>query len=286
MSRHSLLVLLLLSLCAGTATTTLSASAPPSPEEFKELLRRYNAGERSIAPQRKQLPNGAEQFNRAVQIHSRNEATSAELKEAAKLYQEALQAGISQAGTNLALLYLEGRGVKKDVKKALKLLSEASAKNDTQADMALARLYLNGTEVKRDEKKGEALLAKAVKSGNPGAVTMQAEYREWKKKNQQAMKEYQELLKKVQMTPVTPGSPQPLQILPQTGLAPAARQLPVIPGQAYISGRQPPMPNFLATVPAQPQRQPPPLEVIPPGGLPPLVNAPAPAVSGAPPQAR
>lgn len=253
-------------LLGGMPRHSAAETRTPTPEEFKELVRRYNEGGRVAVPQRQQLPKGAEQFNRAVQIHSRTNASAAELKEAAGLYQTALDAGIAQAGTNLALLYLEGKGVRKDVKKALKLLTDASARNDTQADLTLARLYLNGTDVKRDEKKGEALLAKAVKSGNPNAVRMQAEYREWKKKNQQAMKEYQELLKKVKMTPVTPGLPQPLQILSQGGLPPTSLQFPVIPGYAYLSGRQPAMPNFLAATP-QPsrQQQPQPLNLFPTG---------------------
>jgi hypothetical protein len=211
------------------------------------MVRKYSETGGTPALQRQpQIPKGAEQFNKAVAIHTKKNPSAKELKEAAGLYQAASNAGIPQASTNLALLYLEGKGVKKDVNKALTLLNSASAKNETQADIALARLYLTGKDVKKDEKKGEALLNKAVKAGNPNAAKILAEYREWKKKNELAMKEYQELMKKVQLTQVKPGgnSLQPLQILPQTptGLlfpytAPQL-QFPVIPGYSYISTSQ------------------------------------------------
>jgi len=113
--------------------------------------------------------------------------------------------------------------------------------NETQADLALARLYLNGTDVKRDEKKGEALLNKAVKAGNQNAVKMLAEYKEWKKKNDLAMKEYQELLKKVQMNQVQPGGS--VQVVPQQP-AMAASTFPVIPGYTYLADRKAPLPDF------------------------------------------
>jgi hypothetical protein len=113
--------------------------------------------------------------------------------------------------------------------------------------VALARLYLTGTDVKKDEKKGEALLNKAVKAGNQNAAKILAEYREWKKKNELAMKEYQELMKKVQLTQNKPGAPgamPPLQLFPQSPptlpypyKAPEL-QFPVIPGYTYVAASQ------------------------------------------------
>jgi TPR repeat protein len=258
-------------LSTAVITMTLLSFAPlssaenrtPTPEEFKELVRKYNeSGASPVLQRQPQLPKGAEEFNRAVALHTKKNPSAKELKEAAALYQTALDAGIVQASTNLALLYLDGKGVKKDVKKALTLLNSASAKNETQADLTLARLYLNGTDVKRDEKKGEALLNKAAKTGNPNATKMLADYKEWKKKNELAMKEYQELMKKMQLTQVKPGgtSLQPLQIMPQP---PAALQFPVIPGYAYVSDRKPSMPNFLAPQPQKPLQ---PLNILPQGG--------------------
>jgi len=171
----------------------------PTPEEFKPLIRQYNASGTFIAPQpTRHIPKSVEQFNRAVTLHTGKNPSARDLKEAAVLYQAASEAGMPQAETNLALLYLEGKGVKKDVRKALALLNAASAKNNSQADIALARLYLIGKDVPKDEKKAESLLNKAAKVGNQNAVKMLAEYKEWKKKNDLAMKQYQDLMKQVQ----------------------------------------------------------------------------------------
>jgi len=221
-----------------------------------------------MAPlQPRQAPAHVEQFNRAVSLHTGKNPTARDLKEAAALYQAAADAGIAQAATNLALLYLEGKGVKKDVKKGVALLNSASAKHETQADIALARLYLTGTDVKKDEKKGEALLNKAAKAGNQNAVKMLAEYKEWKKKNELAMKQYQDLMKQVQAAQNKPGTPvamPPLELFPQSLAvrAPSAIAFPVIPGYGYVSDRKPALPNFLA---ASPQLPPQPFTILPQG---------------------
>jgi len=245
-----------LTLCTMTTAAPCAENRAPSPEEFKQILRQYNETGGLRTPQRQQLPKGADEFNRAAALQTKKGVTPAELKEAAKLYQTAVDAGIGPAGTNLALLYLDGKGVKKDVKKALSLLQFASKKNDSQADVVLARLHLIGKDVPRDEKKAESLLNKAVKAGNQNAVTTLAEYREWKKKNEQAMKQYQELLKSVKVAPGAGQPPQPFQIIPPAG-PPASIPFPVIPGYEYVAGIKPPMPNFLAPVarPTPPQAQ-------------------------------
>lgn len=230
-------VLMLLFYSGGLALA--AETRVPTPEEFKEQVRQYNEsgrfpGSQPARPVRAPVPLAVEQFQRAVSLHSKRNAIPSELKEAASLYQAASDAGMPQASANLALLYLEGKGVKKDAKKAVSLLNMASKKNIPQADMMLARLYLTGKDVKRDDKKGEWHLNKAAKTGDQNAVKMLAEYKEWKKKNEQAMKQYQELLKKAQIemdksraSSIT--APQPP--LPWA-------QFPVIPGQAYLGMNQ------------------------------------------------
>ena len=133
--------------------------------------------------------------------------------------------------------------MKKDVKKALSLLNTASKKNIPQADVALARLYLTGKDVKRDEKKGEWHLDKAAKTGDQNAKKMLADYKEWKKKTDLAMKQYQEILKKAQFNQIKPqvSSVPPLPPItaaqPPTGLPFQPAPFPVIPGQAYLGGK-------------------------------------------------
>jgi hypothetical protein len=212
----------------------------PTPEEFREQVRKYNESGAIPGSQRPpqvvtQQSKAVEQYRRAVALHTKKDASPRELKEAAALYQAASDAGIPEASSNLALLYLEGKGVKKDVKKTLSLLQAASKKGVTQADVMLARMYLTGNGVKKDEKKGEQLLEKAAKTGNQNAVKTLAEYREWKKKNEQAMQQYQELLKKAQLNQAKPQTitlPQPSGGFPaQPGPEPP---FSVIPGQSYL----------------------------------------------------
>ena len=130
-------ILVLTVLVINDGNLAAAEKRPPTPEEFKELVRQYNdSGKVSGLQRPPQTPKAVEQFNRAVSLHTRKDASARDLKEAASLYQAASDGGIPQASTNLALLYLEGKGVKKDVKKALSLLYAASAKNESQAAAA------------------------------------------------------------------------------------------------------------------------------------------------------
>ena len=207
MGKSTIILVAMMIMLSFNAVTVISADKFPTPEEFQEQVRKYNESGGSLGNLRNrfvppQMPKAAEQFNKAVTIHNNKKATPSELKEAASLYQAASDAGIPQASMNLAMLYLDGKGVKKDVKKAVFLLESASKKDVVEADMALASLFLNGKDVKRDEKKGEGYLNKAVKTKNPNAVKMLADYKDWKKKNELAMKQLQENIKKMQLSNV------------------------------------------------------------------------------------
>ncbi len=233
-------VVLLLFACSAGFVLAEETRAPTT-EEFREQVRQYNESgkvpgsprQRMVTPQ---VPKAVEQFQRAMSIHMKKDATPAEIREAAALYQAASDAGLPQASTNLAFLYLEGRGIKKDVRKAVSLLNIASKKNIPQADLALARLYLDGRDVKRDEKKGEWHLNKAARTGDRNAVKILAEYRDWKKKNELAMKQYQEILKKAQMN-AGKAVPQSVTVSPFQP-AMGGYPFPVIPGQAYLGTHQ------------------------------------------------
>ncbi len=241
----ALFVVLLLFACSAGFVLADETRAP-TPEEFREQVRQYNEsrkmpGSSRQRPMTPQVPKAVEQFQRAMSIHMKKDATPAEMREAAALYQAASDAGLPQASTNLAFLYLEGKGMKKDVRKAVSLLNIASKKNIPQADLALARLYLAGKDVKRDEKKGEWHLNKAAGTGDKNAVRMLAEYRDWKKKNELAMKQYREIMKKAQMN-AGKAVPQSVTVSP---FQPAAGgyPFPVIPGQAYLGTNQAAVPS-------------------------------------------
>jgi Ca2+-binding EF-hand superfamily protein len=215
--------------------------AQPSPEEFKKLIQQYNAtGQLPAAPQRQQ-PKAIEQFNRALSLHTKKNASSGDLKEAAALYQSASDGGISAAKMNLALLYAEGKGVKKNVKKAIELLNQAAKSNEPQADVMLARIYLYSTDASRDEKKGELILNKAVKAGNQNAVKTLAEYKDWKRKNEEAMKQFQEMMNKNMV--IKPATPPKTVTIPAFNYNAQLADIPVIPGYHYLK-KQEPFANF------------------------------------------
>ncbi len=239
----------LLALACSPGHLHAAETRTPTPEEFREQVRQYSESGKSLeVPRRRpvttQPPKAVEQFNRALSLQIKKDASPSELREAAALYQAAIDAGISQASNNLALLYLEGKGVKKDVNKALSILYAASQKSDPHADIALAKLYLIGKDVKKDEKKGEWHLNKAAKTGDKNSVKMLAEYKEWKKKNELAMKQFQELVKKSQTSQINPqlSSQPPLATQSSTGFPyqPKTAVLPfsVIPGQPYLLGNK------------------------------------------------
>ena len=227
-------------------------SRTPTPEEFRELVKQHQQSgppvqRQGSRPAPAYQPLAVEQYNRALSLQTKKGASPKELKESAALYRSAGDGGITQAYTNLALLYLEGKGVKKDVKKALSILDSASKKNDIQADITLARIYLSGKDVKMDEKKGVMYLNRAAKSGNQAAVKMLADYNEWKKKNALSMKQYEEIIKKAQLSQ---GKPRTVSFPPQSPRQPSLKELlnpepvgktlPVIPGQDYFKTPFPP----------------------------------------------
>jgi len=271
MRSNARLVLLLTVLLAGASEQLYAAeNRVPTAEEFRELVRQYNESGGSFSrpratPLSRPAQKAVEDFNRAVSLHSKAGASAGELKEAAALYQAAADAGLPQASSNLALLYLEGKGVKKDVKKALSLLNDASRKNDSQADIVLARTYLVGKDVKMDEKKGVMYLNRAVKAGNQNAVKMLAEYKDWKKKNEQSMKQIQELMKQAQAnqakTQSLPLTAAPSVVRPPPAFSPFRPKAPepplvLFPGLNYLeygtAAAQSPQP-LKVDIPAQGQ---------------------------------
>ncbi len=221
-------------------------SRVPSPEEFKKIIQQYNQNGKLPEIQREQN-KGVDQFNRALALHTKKNASPGDLKEAAALYQAASDAGIVPAKTNLAMIYIDGKGGKKDIKKAVALLNSASKLNDSQADVLLARLYLNGTDVKPNISKGEALLNKAVKAGNQNAVKMLAEYKELKKKNELSKKEYDELVKKLMASKAASDA---RKITFPFGDGGRLEEIPVIPGYKFL--KAPGQFNYQATPKAPP----------------------------------
>ena len=86
--------------------------------------------------------------------------------------------GISQAKFNMAFMYDEGLGVKKDAKKAFALYQEVARESgNTFAQAKLGEMYLHGTGVKQDCKKAHFWLTKSAATHNPWATEDLAQWK-------------------------------------------------------------------------------------------------------------
>ena len=84
-------------------------------------------------------------------------------------YRKAADQGNPDAQTNLARLYLRGRGVFKDVAKAAELAQKAADQGDPNAYVVLAGMYQSGEGKPRDPARATRLYRDALAS--PGLST-------------------------------------------------------------------------------------------------------------------
>jgi TPR repeat protein len=84
---------------------------------------------------------------------------------AGKLFQEAADQGDTTAQSNLASLYVQGKGVPQDYRKAVELYQKAADQGDTTAQNDLASLYEQGKGVPQDYRKAVELYQKAADQG-------------------------------------------------------------------------------------------------------------------------
>lgn len=92
-------------------------------------------------------------------------------EKAINLYTKAVDLGIAEAASNLAVIYRNGDGVTKDEKKAFELYQKAAELGDTLAINALAMYYMTGEVVeKKDEEQAFKYFQQAADKGNAGAM--------------------------------------------------------------------------------------------------------------------
>lgn len=91
---------------------------------------------------------------------------------AAMLYRAACFAGQQLACNNLAMLFLEGRGIDKDASQAAPLFRMACSGGDVRACANLGTLYRDGNGVGKDSARAVALFKKACDSGDGEACGM------------------------------------------------------------------------------------------------------------------
>lgn len=104
----------------------------------------------------------------------RPEATSADLDKAAYWYRAAAQEGHTDAMTNLAAMYAEGRGVEYDGLEAARLYRRAAEAGNMRAQYSLALMYHMGEVIGQNY--GDAIhwYESAARQGDPNAMNNMA----------------------------------------------------------------------------------------------------------------
>lgn len=94
---------------------------------------------------------------------------------AAKWYAKAAAQGYAPAQNALALMYWDGRGVRRDDAVAFALFQKAADAGLTSAQHNLGLMYLEGKAVARDEALGDAWLRVAARGGNHVSASVLAQ---------------------------------------------------------------------------------------------------------------
>ena len=95
---------------------------------------------------------------------------SKEPKEALGWYEKSAAKGNTAAKAYLALLYADGKEVRKDSRKALELAKSAAEKKDLAAMTLLGRMYYEGDGVEKSAAEAMKYLLEPAEQGEPYAV--------------------------------------------------------------------------------------------------------------------
>ena len=110
-------------------------------------------------------------YEAGLSIYQSN-GISPDYAEAARLFQQAAQAGHAGAQFYLALLYQRGKGVPKDLMTALNWYRQSAANGNVEAAMTLGSLYDDGFDVERDRVAAFAWYSVAAARGHKVAPTL------------------------------------------------------------------------------------------------------------------
>ena len=88
-----------------------------------------------------------------------------DFRTAARIYEMAVDQNLPGAMVNLGLLYDNGQGVSQDYKEAARLYKKAVALNEANAMYKLGRLHNSGLGVTRDQRTAADLMFKSLKNG-------------------------------------------------------------------------------------------------------------------------
>ncbi|NIR22058.1 MAG: sel1 repeat family protein [Gammaproteobacteria bacterium] len=118
--------------------------------------------------------DSTEQWYRRASDLDRPGASRAELEKAAYWYRAAAQQGHSDAQTNLAAMYAEGRGVAFDALEAARLYRRAAEAGNARAQYSLALMYHLGQGVEKDFAGAIRWYERAARQGDANAMNNMA----------------------------------------------------------------------------------------------------------------
>ncbi|EOV8808871.1 tetratricopeptide repeat protein [Acinetobacter baumannii] len=90
-------------------------------------------------------------------------------KQAINWYQKAADQSDAKSQYNLAIMYLNGYGVKKDLSKSVEYYRKSALQGDADSQLQLGIRYLNGERVERNIETAKEWFKKAKLSGNQEA---------------------------------------------------------------------------------------------------------------------
>ncbi|MDD5053657.1 MAG: DUF6396 domain-containing protein [Sulfuricurvum sp.] len=112
-------------------------------------------------------PQADEWFKKARRIQKGEETGTQE--EVIKLYEQAIERKHWKAYTNLASIYLNGDGVKRDTSKGIKILEAGMKLNYARCYAMMAKCLASGRGVRADEKASWVYRRRAAELGDSGA---------------------------------------------------------------------------------------------------------------------
>ena len=158
---------------AFTATRTLAADVPDSPEAMNRIGILYATGKgvpqdyvAALAWYQRAAESGSTQaMNNIATIYFHGLGVPQSYEEAVKWLRLAVKQGDAVAQNKLGLMYDRGVGVAKSDHDAFELFGLAAAQSYGPGMANLGRLYASGRGVKQDEIHGYALISAAIEIG-------------------------------------------------------------------------------------------------------------------------
>jgi len=153
-------------IAAGLAIAAISLPTHSAYADYGAGLKAYTAGNYKTAFEEWQpaATDGDPQAQHGLGVLFERGLVTGKVDMASAIhwYQAAADQGFADAENNLAMIYLDGRGVAKNPRKAIALWTKASDSGNTLALFNLGIQYLNGVGVSKNERRAADLISRAA----------------------------------------------------------------------------------------------------------------------------